>query len=156
VGLYDDAVMRPAIEGVADSVGVWQEAVRADLRCPNDALAQILDKEVAVLAIALAGAIGDDGLSGSAHANERIHVTLLADLMSLHALLLLADVGPKLIKLEAASADTDHHAIMKLGAATANTSAKAHDGVAVNASQSLNGPDAHAFGQAGNDGELFV
>ena len=45
---------------------------------------------------------------------------------------------------------------MKLSAATADASAKAHDGIAVNAGDALGSANAHAFGEAGNDLDLLV
>ena len=64
VGLYDHAMRGAAIEGVADSVLIGQETVSADLRRSDHPLAQVLNEQVRVLAVALAGAIADDGLSG--------------------------------------------------------------------------------------------
>lgn len=50
-------------KGVPDGVLVGVETIGADLRRSNHALAQILDKQVRILAVALTGAVGDDGLS---------------------------------------------------------------------------------------------
>lgn len=72
VGLYDDAMVGLPIEGVADGVLVGQEAVRADLGRSDHALAKVLHKIIRRLAVALAGAIGEDGLSGGAERNERV------------------------------------------------------------------------------------
>ena len=62
VRLYDHAMGSPAIEGVADGVLVGQEAVRADFWRADHALAQILDEQVRILAVAFAGAVADDRL----------------------------------------------------------------------------------------------
>ncbi|WP_454645889.1 hypothetical protein [Bradyrhizobium liaoningense] len=71
--------------------------------------------------------------------------------MALNTLLLLADVSPNLVKLDAAAAHANHHAVVKFGTAAPNALAKAHDGVAVDAGKALSGADALAFGEAGNN-----
>jgi len=156
VGLYDDAVVSAAIEGVADRVLVGQEPVRADLRCTDHALAQILDEQVRILSVALAGAVADDCLGRRRHADKRVLIALVRYLMALDALLLLADVAPNLVKLQATGPDTDHHAVMEFGAATTDAGTKAHDGIAVDASDALSGADALAFGEARDDKYLLV
>ena len=80
----------------------------------------------------------------------------VADLVALDALLLLADIAPDFVKLDAAGANADHHAVVQFGAAAPNALAKAHDGIAVNAGDALSGADALAFGKAGNDLNLLV
>jgi hypothetical protein len=65
-------MMGAAVEGVADRYLVGMEAVRADLWRSDHALAKVLHEQVRILAVALAGAIADDGLGGRGYANERI------------------------------------------------------------------------------------
>ena len=84
VGLYDHAMRQATIEGVADGVLVRVEAV--GLRDAKDALAEVLHEQVRILAVALASAIGDNGLSGGGQRNERILVALVAQLVALNAL----------------------------------------------------------------------
>ncbi len=66
------------------------------------------------------------------------------------------DECPQFVQLQAASADADKHAVMQLGATTADTRAKAHDRIAVNASQPFNGADRHALSEGGDDFNLLV
>ena len=70
--------------------------------------------------------------------------------------LLLADERPQFVQLQTANPQADHHAVMQLGTAAPDASAKAHDRVAVDASQPLDSPDAHSFGQATDDLNLLV
>src|SRR5262249_22983634 len=49
-----------------------------------------------------------------------------------------------------------HRAVVKLGAAAPNPEAKAHDRIAVNASQPLGCPDGHSLGQAGDHLDLLI
>jgi hypothetical protein len=54
------------------------------------------------------------------------------------------------------NAEADHHAVVQLGAATTDASAKAHDGIAVNAGQPLNPADAHTLAEGGDDLDLLI
>jgi hypothetical protein len=76
--------------------------------------------------------------------------------MALHALLLLADVGPQLVQLDTADTKPDHYAVVQLGASAPDTSTKAHDRIAMNASDPLDGADRHALGEGGDDFNLPV
>ena len=83
--------------------------------------------------------------------NERVLVAFVVDLMALDALLLLADIAPDFVQLDAAGTDANHHPVMQFGTTASDAGAKAHNGVAVNAGKAFNCADALAFGQAGND-----
>lgn len=50
----------------------------------------------------------------------------------------------------------DKHAVVQFSAATANAGAKAHDGVAVNAGQALDGANRHALSEGSDDLNLLV
>jgi hypothetical protein len=68
IGFIDNAMGDALAEGVADRWPVRMKTVRRNLRRAEHALAKIADKRVRVLAVALAGAVGDDGLSDAANA----------------------------------------------------------------------------------------
>src|SRR6185312_2822589 len=90
------------------------------------------------------------------HADERVLVALVADLMTFNALLLFSDIAPDFIKLQTAAADADHHAVVQFCAPASNALAKAHDRIAMNTGNALSGANALAVGQAGNDLDLLV
>jgi hypothetical protein len=95
-------------KGVADRLLVWLEAIRADLRRAQDALANVLDKVICGGPVALADAIGEDG-----------------------AACVLADECPELIMLQPAGANADEAAIVQLGAAPADLKGELADRFAV-------------------------
>lgn len=64
VGLDDLAVSHGRPEGVADRRQVRQETIRRNLRLADDAPGKVLNEMVRIVAVALADAIGDDGLLG--------------------------------------------------------------------------------------------
>src|SRR5579859_265127 len=101
--------MRSAItERVADRYAVGMKAISTDLGLTDHALAQIVDEIHCALGIPLADAPANNCLLRPGHADEHILIALGMDLMALDVLLLLADEGPCLIKLEPFSADADH------------------------------------------------
>jgi hypothetical protein len=73
----------------------------------------------------------------------------------LNLVALLADVAPYLVKLDPIDADIPHKCVVELCAAYADGNTKAHDRVSVNASQPLGGTDRTAFGERGDNGDLF-
>jgi len=143
------------IEGIADRILIGQEAVGADLRNANDALAQILHKVVRSLAISLASAVGDDCTAGGAKRNVGVLIALVIDLMTLNAFLFFTDVAPNIIKLDAANANANHHAVVKLGTATADAKREPGDGLAVGIEEAGDGTLADTLTEGGNDLNLF-
>src|SRR5665213_3943441 len=109
-----------------------------------------------VLSVALAGAIGDDRAGGRGEGNEGILIAGHSQVFATDVFLLAADKCPQLVQLQPANAQAVHGAVMKGSAASADANTKAHDGVAVNARKALNGADAHALGESGDDLDLLV
>ena len=87
--------------------------------------------------------------------NERVLVALMADLVAFHALLLLADVAPDFVELDAAGADADHHAVMQFGAAATNAQSEARDRLAIGVGEARDGALADALTEGGNDFDLL-
>ena len=96
-------------------------------------LAKILNKQVRTLAVALAGAVGDDGLSRGRHSDKRVLVAFVIDLVALDALLLLADEA----QISSSSRRPARTPTIMRSWSSAQSPpaalAKAHDGIAVNA-----------------------
>ena len=145
-----------AIEGVADGVLVRMKAIRADLRRADHALAQILDKQVRSLTVALAGAVADDRLGGADIPMNVYWSPLWLISWRSTRFCFLPTIAPDFVQFQSAGANANHHAVMQFGAAASNAVTKAHDGIAVNAGNALSGADALAFGEAGDDCNLLV
>lgn len=77
---------------------------------------------------------------------EHVLVALVGAFSLSDLALLLADVGPCLVQLDAADLQVNHHAVVQFGVAFADPDAKAHDGVAVHAGRALGRSVAHALG----------
>jgi len=64
-------------------------------------------------AIALANAIGEDGALRGAQSDDGVLVVLGKGFVRLHALLLLADEGPQLVKFDPADPKADHQTVVQ-------------------------------------------
>src|SRR5580658_7951439 len=113
IGLVDDAVGDALAERVADGGAVWVKAVRRNLRRPKQPLAKIADKQVRVLAVALAGVIGEDGLSRGRNRNKRVLVAFHGDIRSRDALLLVPNVLPQLVTFDSGNTKSDQHSVVQ-------------------------------------------
>ena len=156
VPLFDDAKLALLAKGIGDGPRIGSEAVRADFRGADDALAQIIHKGASRLCGTLADAIGQDGLRGASKGNERVLIANHIGIVGGDAALLLADKSPDFVKLDAVHLQIAHKRAVQFGAAFADTDAKAHDGVAVNAGQALGRADADALSESGDDVSLLV
>src|SRR5579859_3842344 len=70
--------------------------------------------------------------------------------------LLLANERPQFVHFDPADPKTNHDPVVQLGTAAPDPRPKAHDGVPMDAGQSLDGPNAHAFGQTTDDLDLLI
>jgi hypothetical protein len=69
---------------------------------------------------------------------------------------LVADIGPQLVAFDPVHAKPDHHAIVKLGAATANGHREARDRLAICLSEAADGALAHALTEHSDDFNLLL
>src|ERR1700730_1867543 len=107
----------------------------------DNALPEIHQKRVGVLAVALADQVGDDCFPGRIDPDENVLVAKVRRVSRLDPFLLLADVRPQLVEFESVNLDELHKTVVQLGAAIADADAKAHDRVTMNASQALSSAD---------------
>jgi hypothetical protein len=69
---------------------------------------------------------------------------------------LFADVAPSFIQLDPGDVQSPHQSVVDLIAAETDTHTKAHNGVAVDASEAFGGADTDAFSQGTDDFDLPV
>ena len=133
------------------------QAVRRDLRRADNTLAQVLNKIVRGLAVALAGAVADDRPRSGCQRNVGVlvpkHRRGLARAFLWIALV--ADIGPQLVALDPVDVKADHHAVVQFYAAAADASAKAGNGLAISASEAADGALADALTERADNFNLL-
>src|SRR5258708_3599123 len=141
VVLLDSAEMHVDTESCIDGTGIRCPSIGRNLWDAKHAVAQISDKKLSVVAVALADVVGDNRLGSTGEGEERIHVAQLGGIALAKMALLLADEAPCLIHLDTSDLEVAHCAVVQRGATHTDASAEPHDGVTVNAGQALDGTD---------------
>src|ERR1700683_1203257 len=97
IGFVDDAMRRLFAKRIAHRVFVVQKAIGGNFRRANHAAAQVLNKLVRSVAVALAGELTDDGASGGSERNVSVLVAKYGRRPALRTRLriaLVADIAP--------------------------------------------------------------
>jgi hypothetical protein len=146
------AVVHICAEGPLDCIDVGAERIRGNLDPVRQPLGKIGHEGYGVRARSLADAECRNQLRLGIERNEGPHIAeAAAVILAGKASLLLADIGPNLIDLDAAARKLAHLFVHELRAAVANLDQQPHDRVAVRPGHPLGAADRIALDQAVND-----
>lgn len=155
VVLFDHAEAGVLSKGQRHCPRIGLEAIGADFRLTHNAGTKIVTEGFCIEPRPLARAIGYDRLRGAGKSDERVLIAHHVGVAFDNLLLLLADVGPNLIQLDAVDLKVAHHATVEFGAAFTDLYGKAANRVAMDAGQALGRADRAALGKGGDNGGLF-
>lgn len=154
--LHNLAVVGIASKGAFNGGYIGAEAICRDLHPLAHPACQVRDKGVCRGRAAISHLERRDQLRLRVYGAPRPNAANLVRIAHADVAVFLADVAPDFVKLQTVAAKVTHRAVHHGRAALSYTDSKAHDGIAVNARDALNGADAGTLSQSADDGDLLV